>query len=413
MKGISMKDTAIIVDPYAGAADFAKAFAARGVSAVAIFSTDKPLETMPWSPELFADVHFFGGDIESLITIVEKYDPLCIVPGNEAGVEMAALLTERVTPHLANVPGSAPAQRDKGHQYDALVAANVPHLRQLCSADADEVAEWIVSSGLQDSALVIKPPKSAGTDSVYLVEAGQDWRPVFEGILGETNSMGVLNEAVMVMEFAEGPEFMVDTYSVEGRHGLVMVSVYGKHNRGQRLGIYDMGETLAPDDPRTSVLFEYTKQVADAVGIRNAACHTEVILTPDGPRLVEIASRFSGSCMQVHQRVSTGDCQIDRAVRHYLDGEFVPYYQMPKRTRTAWLSAHKSGRLVSIERLEKARDLATFAAAKLPEPGITVTSTVDIDTSLGWIILASDSQAAIEADYAWIREQEAQLDISE
>ncbi|HZB28787.1 MAG TPA: ATP-grasp domain-containing protein [Streptosporangiaceae bacterium] len=408
-----MKDTAIIVDPYAGAADFATAFAKRGVSSVALFSTDAPLETMPWSPELYADVHFYGGDLESLVTIAEKYDPLCIVPGNEGGVELAGVLTERVTPHLANVPGSAPAQRDKGHQYNALVAAGVPLLRQLCSADADEVAEWIVASGLRDSALVIKPPKSAGTDSVFLVEPGQDWRPVFEGILGETNSMGVLNEAVVVMEFAEGPEFMVDTYSVDGQHGLVMVSVYGKHNRGQRLGIYDMGETLAPDDPRTGVLFEYTKQVADAVGVRNAACHAEVILTSDGPRLVEIASRFSGSCMQVHQRVSTGDSQIDRAVRHYLDGEFVPYYEMVKRTRTAWLSAHKSGRLVSIERLEKARDLATFAAAKLPEPGITVTSTVDIDTSLGWIILASDSQAAIEADYAWIREQEAQLDISE
>jgi biotin carboxylase len=408
-----MKDTAIIVDPYAGAADFAKAFAARGVSAVAIFSAEKPLDSMPWSPELFADVHFYGGDIESMITIAEKYNPVCIVPGNEAGVELAGVLAERVTPHLANVPGSAPAQRHKGHQYDALVAANVPLLRQLCTADADEVTDWIAASGLRDSALVIKPPKSAGTDSVYLVEAGEDWRPIFEDILGETNSMGVLNDTVMVMEFAEGPEFMVDTYSVDGQHGLVMVSIYGKHNRGHRLGIYDMGETLAPDDPRTGVLFEYTKQVADAVGIRNAACHAEVILTPEGPRLVEIASRFSGSCMQVHQRVSTGDCQIDRAVRHYLDGEFVPYYEMAKRTRTAWLSAHKSGRLVSIERLEKARDLATFAAAKLPEPGMVVTSTVDIDTSLGWIILAADSQAAIEADYAWIREQEAQLDITE
>src|SRR5262245_56730585 len=110
MKGIPMKDTAIIVDPYAGAADFAKAFAARDVSAVAIFSTEAPLDSMPWSPELFSDVHFFEGDIESLTATVEKYDPLCIVPGNEAGVELTGTLAERLTPHLANVPGMAPAQ---------------------------------------------------------------------------------------------------------------------------------------------------------------------------------------------------------------------------------------------------------------------------------------------------------------
>lgn len=404
-----MQANAIIVDPYLGASSFAMAFAARDVTPVAVFSTAQPLDSMSWAPELWASAHFYDGDIEALAATLKGYDPVCIVPGNEAGVEMAGELTEMLLPALANVPGMTPAQRDKGRQYEALAKAGVPHLRSICSSDPDEVTQWIADSGLSGRALVVKPPKSAGTDSVHLIQPGGNWRRCFDAILGQVNQMGVVNESVMVMEFAEGPEFMVDLYSVNGHHGLTMVSIYGKHNRGERLGIYDMGETLDPGDPRTAELYTYTSQVADAVGIRNASAHGEVILTSEGPRLVEIASRFSGSCMQIHQQISTGDSQIDRTVRHYLDGAYEPFYKMVSPTRTAWLSAHSSGRLSDIEVLETVRDLPTFAQADLPRPGTVVASTVDIDSSLGWVILASEDQAAIAADYARIRELEAQL----
>ncbi len=410
-----MRRNAIIVDPYLGARDFAPAFAARGVSPVAVFSSATPLSSMDWVPEqteAFCATHFHDRDFESLLATVRAYDPLCIVPANEAAVELADQLVEELTPDLGNTPGTVAARRDKWQQGQALQTAGVPHLRQVCTDDPAVVADWVGTNGLQNAPLVFKPTRSAGTDSVYLVQSGEDWRPHFDRILGAVNRMGVVNEAVLVMEFAEGPEFMVDTYSVHGQHGLVMVSVYGKHNRGNHLGIYDMGETLAPDDPRTVELFEYTKLVADAVGIRNAAGHAEVIRTAAGPRLVEIAGRFSGSCMQIHQRISTGDSQIDRTVRHYVDGDFTPFYEMPRKARTAWLSASGSGTLVSADPMEAVRELPTVRAANLPQAGMWVASTADVWSSIGWVILASGEQAAIEADYARIRELEAQLDFA-
>jgi biotin carboxylase len=404
-----MERNAILVDPYLGAADFATAFAARGVTPVAVFSTPEPLAGMSWETDRFPAVHFYDGDFEALVSTAKGYDPVCIVPGNEAGVEMAERLVQVLTPQLGNAPGAAGAQRDKWQQHLALRRAGVPQLRQIGTDDPAVVADWIARSGLADTPLVLKPTKSAGTDSVYLVGPGEDWRAPFDAILGVVNQMGIVNDMVLVMEFADGPEFMVDTYSAGGRHGLVMVSVYGKHNRGNRLGIYDLGETLAPDDPRTAELFKYTTLVADAVGIRNAAGHAEVILTAAGPRLVEIAARFSGSCMQIHQRISTGDSQLDRAVRHYLDDDFVAGYQMPRKARTMWLSAHSAGMLASTQALETLIDLPTVRRSDLPRPGTWVADTVDIGSSLGWVILASDDQAALEADYTRIRELEAGL----
>lgn len=77
-----------------------------------------------------------------------------------------------------------------------------------------------------------------------------------------------------------------------------------------------------------------------------------MILTSEGPRLVEIAGRFSGGCMQYHQQISTGDSQIDRAVRHYLDGAYEPFYRMVSSARTVWLSAHSGGRIADTQALE-------------------------------------------------------------
>lgn len=82
---------------------------------------------------------------------------------------------------------------------------------------------------------------------------------------------------------------------------------------------------------------------------------------------------------------------------------------MVSPARTVWLSAHSGGRIADTQALETVRDLPTFARADLPQPGTVVASTVDVGSRLGWVILASDDQAAIEADYARIRELEAQL----
>lgn len=186
-----MQATAVIVDPYMAAARFATAFAARNVTPVAVFSTAKPLEWGIWAPELWASVHFHDGDVEALAATVKGYDPVCIVPGNEAGVELAGKLTEMLLPARANVAGMTPAQRDKGIQYQALANAGVPHLRHICGSDPAEVTRWIADSGLSGKAPVLKPPKSAGTDNVYLIQPGGDWRPCFDAILGDVNQMGV------------------------------------------------------------------------------------------------------------------------------------------------------------------------------------------------------------------------------
>jgi hypothetical protein len=150
-------------------------------------------------------------------------------------------------------------------------------------------------------------------------------------------------------------------------------------------------------------------RAADAVGIRNGSVHAEVMLTADGPRLIEIAARLSGSCMMIAGKLATGDCQIDRTVRHHLDGEFTPGYELVRHTRAMWLGTPNAGILRNIEVLEASRDLPTAQAMSLVKNGTVVSATVDAFTELGWIVLAHVDADAVEADYRRIKELERQV----
>ncbi|MEV5939486.1 ATP-grasp domain-containing protein [Streptomyces sp. NPDC051994] len=389
---------------------FASAFRARGVLPVTVMSTPRPLAKFVkkniWYPDDFEAVYFYDGDFEAMVKLVESYDPVGIVTGNESGVEFAARLVERIMPQFQNVPQSAKYQRHKGEMALALERAGLPGPRTLSSDDPTEVDAWIKANGLTGRPLILKPPHSAGTDNVHFVPPGGDWLGHFTHILGRVNGFELRNDTVIVQEFLEGPEYIVDLYSVDGRHGLVDTCIYAKHDRGPRIGIYDVADFLPPDHPDVAVLADYVMRAADAVGIRNGSTHAEAIMTADGPRLVELAARYSGSCMMISGSLATGDNQIERTVRHVLDGEFRPSFELVKEVRTLWLCSDWAGPVRHMEILEAIADLPTVHSLSIPPDGRDMPVTNDVTTSLGWVIQGADDWDAIHRDSARIRELE-------
>ena len=82
-------------------------------------------------------------------------------------------------------------------------------------------------------------------------------------------------------------EFVVDQVSRDGVHKTTMIWMYDVQEvngsyvcTGQR--------PVASNTPTAESLVTYTRNCLDALGIRNGASHSEVILTADGPCLVEV-----------------------------------------------------------------------------------------------------------------------------
>jgi biotin carboxylase len=406
---------AVVVDPVGTGADYPAVFAAAGVEVVAAMSRPEPIALYQpsWHPENFDHIHQFDGDVQALAATLREYQPLCLIPGSETGVELADALIELVVPGSGHDPALAAARRDKWEMARALEREGLPRLRQLSSDDPDEIDRWLRTTGLDRSRVVVKPPKSAATDDVHIVDKGKDWRPLFDQIHGKVNEFGLRNDAVLVQEYAEGPEFLIDSYSVDGRHGLVDVCRYTKVQRGDRIGIYDLVDFIEPDHPDVLATWPYARQVLDAVGIRNGCCHTEVILTRDGPRLLEVGARPAGGGHQMISELATGSNHLIRTVDHRVHGRFEESYELVRHVCSVVITAPHHGVWRNADLFDDVESLDTFWKKSFRfGTGDRVPAPAGLSSMLGWVVLSAPDRASMEADYRRLKELERRIAVT-
>jgi biotin carboxylase len=242
---------------------------------------------------------------------------------------------------------------------------------------------------------------------------GRDWRPLFDEIYGRMNEFGLRNDAVLVEEFAEGAEYLIDSYSVDGRHGLVDVCRYTKLQRGDRIGIYDLVDFLPPDDPDVLEIWPYVQQVLDAVGVRNGCCHSEVITTKEGPRLLEVAARPAGGGHQMIAKMATGSNHIMRTIAHRVRGEFEDGYQLQQYVCSVVITAPHAGIWRNAELFDAVDELDTFDCKHFYfGSGDTVPAPAGLSSMLGWVVLATTDRDAMDADYRRIKHLERQIEVA-
>lgn len=393
----------IVVDPYSSGAMLAPALTAVGVRPVAVTTSTPPPEpyAASYRPGDFDLVVAGDGPFDDLVERLSALRPAFVVPGTECGVELADALAPRLTPWVANVPELAAARRDKSAMAAAVAGAGLAVPRQVCTADASEVEAWARAEGLERAALVLKPPKSAGTDGVVKVAAGDDWRPAFAALLGARNKLLGVNDRVLVQEFLHGDEYVVDTYSVDGHHVVTDVCRYHKVDNVDHVALYDSMEFLAGDPTPGEALVAYTHAALDALGIRNGAAHTELMLTADGPRHIETGARLHGGGHPEFCRLATGDSQLDRMVAHMTGvGRPGGDYRLLRTVLVVFLVAPASGVLANAEVLDAAAALPTHYRSVLPmRTGDRVRETSDLFTALGFVVLASEHREAVLDDY--------------
>lgn len=406
----------VIVDPVGSGAELAPAFAARGVPAIAVRSmppdaldgADAGGYEVRVHADHFAAIYDAGPD---LVATLRGHDPLAVIAGDESGVMLADALAAALTPRFANLPDRSPARRHKAAVQAALKAAGLPHIRTLNTADAAEVGPWLEAQGLAGAALVLKPAESAGSDNVHHVPPGDDWRPAFDRILGAANKLrGAANETVVVQEMVVGTEYAVDTVSADGTHVLAHLIRYHKTSAGARMTVFDHTEFVPFDAAAYGELVAYVDRALDAVGIRWGAAHAEVMLTAQGPRLIEVGARTCGGPVLGFSRLATGSSQLERVVEAFVDGRIATdTYDFKQTVVPVFLIAPHAGVLRNVEVLDPVRELATHARSYIWRGnGARVPRTIDTLTSLGIIGLAGEREAVF-ADYARIRELEARL----
>ena len=408
----------VIVDPVSSGSELAPAFAHRQIPCIAVKSMPGPLWEQIYKGGFgsqIPDSQFLKiyEDRPDLLHTLREHQPRAIIAGAESGVELADRLAAELTPELANLPELTRARRHKGLMQAALENAGLPVIRTLTTASPSEVKDWLKANNLTSAALVVKPAASAGSDNVHHIPPGGDWERPFESILASRNTLrDEINEVVIVQERALGVEFAVDTVSAAGEHFLAHLIVYAKTCLEDRLMLFDHTEFVAYQPGQHGELLAHVHKALDALGIRWGAAHCEVMLTAQGPRIIEIGARTCGGPVLEFARAATGSSQLERVVEAYADGLIQSRtYEFKKTVVPVFLNAPKSGILRNVEELESLRHLPTHLRSHLwRRNGDRVLQTIDLDTVLGIVGLAGEREAVFQ-DYQQIRQAESRLHI--
>jgi biotin carboxylase len=145
-----------------------------------------------------------------------------------------------------------------------------------------ELAQFARSVG---GAVVAKPLDAGGSAGVFLVEGPTDASAVWAQVVASGRSR------MLAEEYLDGQEISVEAFSSDGVHTVVAFTDKILGPRFLELG-HVVPAGLTPDRRRDAA--DLTVALLDAVGLREGPSHTELKLTPRGPRIIESHNRIGG-----------------------------------------------------------------------------------------------------------------------
>lgn len=348
-----------------------------------------------------------------------KGKPLkALICGGDTGVSLADALSEHMgvmTNGSKNLPGP---RRDKAMQQDVIRAAGCRAVRQAKGTKWEEVAAFAAKEPLP---LVVKPTESAGSDGVKLCMSVEEARAHFNLLMASQRQLGSSNSAVLVQEFLKGKEYVVDHVSLDGVHKTMMLWVYDKRPaNGSQFVYYGMKPVEDPELSKT--LISYTRKVLEALKIKHGPTHGEIMMTDEGPCLVEMNCRCAGidGGLAPVQKILSGYSQVECALDSYLDrAAFNKIPDAPTLPYTGgagqivFLVSMNSGIISATPGYDKIKQMKSLIRL-MPEPyrvGDSLGHSVDLFSAAGLAILASEDKKQVEADVAQCRamEQEGML----
>jgi biotin carboxylase len=350
-------------------------------------------------------------ELDRLVRQLAPHNIACLMPGAECGVLLADRLSERLGV-LSNGTALSPARRDKYLMVEALRKAG---LRVACSFKTKDICELIGFAKKVGWPIVVKPPASAGTDSVFICRTEEEVHQAYNAIVGVTNFMGGVNEAVLAQEFLCGTEYIVNAVRDHGRTVITKFLKYKKNLVGDAHFIYDRDELLSGCGETERLLSLYLEDVLDALGIRFGPAHAEIMVDERGPVLVEVGARVDGLTNPVLEKRLIGYGQIGLSLDTYLSADRPALDDLPACYETdmhhfvVHLISQQAGTIKRIDPIkeETIRTLSSFAGHRFkPCAGDNLTFTRDLFSSPGEVHLVHEDPEVIERDYRQIRDLE-------
>jgi carbamoylphosphate synthase large subunit len=409
MNETNTRPVAVIVDGYSAGNFYPQPFTELGVDLVHVQSTPEPIPTLG-PPDLSRyREKIIATDEEELAERLRTYSPICVIAGQESSVEPADRLSEAL-----GLPGNgtrlSPARRDKYEMIEALRRAGVHCARQSKSSSPAALARWAEEGGSYP--VVVKPISSAASDGVTVCYDATEVVAAAEALLASSNIFGDANDEVLIQSYLQGTEYIVDTVSCDGRSYVCGVWEYEKTLLPSGRNIYNRDILASPSQDPVPELVAYVNEVLEALEVRWGPAHAEIIMTDDGPALVEIGTRLNGNLHAGFHDLCLGHNQAALSAQAYVEPDaFLERYagrvyakRMPAFVYNT--PTELDGTVASLDEttLAKIRELdAVHQVGVKVQPGARIRPTTDLLTSSMRIYLTAPVEGELEAAYQEVR----------
>lgn len=199
---------------------------------------------------------------------------------------------------------------NKAFMRDALKKAEVPiplYFRVNGKEAFIDAVEKVKAAGYK---CIIKPADNSGSRGVDLLKDGTDLNAAYEYTARYSRS-----GEIVVEEFMEGSEVSVETLAVDGNVHVIQIT--DKLTTGAPYFV-EMGHSQPSrlSDEMKSKIAKVAIAANKAIGIQNGPSHTEIKVTKDGPKIVELGARLGGDCITTHLvPLSTGVDMVECCIR--------------------------------------------------------------------------------------------------
>jgi biotin carboxylase len=307
-----------------------------------------------------------GLDEDEAAAALARDQPVGITTFSDELIEPTARIAARLG--LA-YPAPAVAERlvDKAAQRAAVGAAGIPvPERLLVPAGADEV------DGRVRYPAVLKPCRGQGSRNVLPLRDEDELRSAFDRLGGTSRDYPVLVEEYLADAASADPEFAsylsVESVVFEGQtHHLATNGRFPTVAPFRETGFF-IPAALSEDV--TADVLDLVDAVVAALGVERGVLHTEVKLTPDGPRLIEVNGRPGGGVAEM--LASIADVDLFRLALDVAAGTFDPAPLPLRLDRVAYLfyvhAQDGRGTVTAVEGLEELAHAPGVGAVFLNRP---------------------------------------------
>ncbi len=303
-----------------------------------------------------ADVYYNVStiDVEGVVKAAREFKPDGIMT-LATDMPMRAVAKACEVCHLPGISfDTAIKATDKGEMIKAFEAAGVGHPWYYivpAQHDLNKVIDKIAYP------CVMKPTDNAGSRGVVLCHNKNELVSEYEYSRNESRS-----GAVIIEEYLQGPEFSIEVMVVDGEPHVLQITDKLTTGAPHFVEMGHIQPTRQTKENREKII-DLACRAVKAVGISIGPAHVEMILTRDGPKMVELGARMGGDCITTHLvPLSTGidmvGCTIQLACGERIDieakwhkGAAIRYFDAQNGTIKAFEGLEEAKRIPGVQEI--------------------------------------------------------------